>query len=183
MGFEKTKLELQVVELWVNVNSDKVETRTAAWNEMGKLSEKIIPLSDLCSSEDKPVSKAAKGLLEAIAHRAARPGAKEEAKEVSEKLLDVASSSRPVLVRAWALHLLGFTADGRAVPKIARLLEVPEVQEEARLALERIPGSAATSALKSASKKTVAPFRSNVEQSLRAREATPKTIGTTSVRR
>ena len=180
---EESKLWARVVELLMHVKSDKAEIRTAAWNEMGKLSEKVIPLSDLSSSEDKPVAKAAKGLLEAIAHRAARPSAKEEAKEVSEKLLEVASSGRPVPVRAWALHLLGFTADGRAVPGIARLLKVTEVQEEARLALERIPGSASTGALKGASETTSAPFRPNIEQSLRAREATPKTVGTTLVKR
>jgi hypothetical protein len=81
-------------------------------------------------------------------------------------------------VRAEAAHLLGFVGGDEAVPPLAHLLNELEMQEEARLALERIPGSASTHSLQHALQTAPAEFRPNLEQSLGHKRVSMKTIGT-----
>ncbi|HZP83387.1 MAG TPA: HEAT repeat domain-containing protein [Chthonomonadaceae bacterium] len=160
------------------LKSPDAERRYAAWRGAGPMgAAAVAPIADLCASPDRGVAKAAKGALENIAHHAARPGAGKEARAVSTELLQVAQSRRPTATRAEALHLLGFTADSRAVPGIAPLLTDTAVRDEARMALERIPGNASLHALKQAAKTAPADFRPALEQSLHNRVLTPKTAG------
>jgi HEAT repeat protein len=142
----------------------------------------VAPLADLIASADKGTAKAAREALDTVAWYAARPSAAAHA--VSVELLKVADSSRQGKVRVEALHLLGFTGDGRVVPGIVNVMmaakddqEQPQIREEARLALERIPGSASLNALKKAEQGAPADFRPNLEQSVYNRNLTPKTEG------
>jgi hypothetical protein len=57
------------------------------------------------------------------------------------------------------------------------LLGDPEMREDARLALERIPGGASTRALQHALQTAPAEFRPNLEQSLRHKRVSTITIG------
>jgi len=138
-----------VSDFIAKIKSPDTPTRYGAQKTAGPMSAAAIaPLSDLMTEADKPTAKAAKGALDNIAHYSARPGAKADARAVTLELLKVAQSPRPVPARAHALHLLGFTADGRAAPALTKLLAVPDVHEEARMALQRLPGSASANALR-----------------------------------
>ncbi len=124
------------------VASPNPHVRYTAWRFASRRGAgAVVPLGDLCASEDQGVAKAARGALQEVALYAGRPGAEDEARAVSERLLLLTDASRPRSVRAHALHLLGFVADKRSTAPIARLLGDPEVGEEARMALERIPGA------------------------------------------
>ena len=139
----------EVAAFVAKIKSSDGAVRYGAQKMAGPMgSPAVAPLSDLVGEPARPTAKAAKAALENIAHYADRPGAKPEARAVTLALLGVAASPRPLPARAHALYLLGFTADGRAVPAIAKLLPDQALRDEARMALERIPGSAAANALR-----------------------------------
>jgi hypothetical protein len=75
-----------------------------------------------------------------IVHHAARPGgAPGEVRQAADALLGVArAAGRPRMVRAHALHLLGFVAKNNTTASALRtLMTDPEVGEDARMALAR----------------------------------------------
>jgi len=101
-------------------------------------------LADLAASPDKALAKSAQKAMADITHHAARPGTPSEARQAADALLKIAqTTSRPRMVRAHALHLLGFVATDADVPGLRALLADTEVGGDARLALERISGKAA----------------------------------------
>lgn len=160
------------------IASEDAETRYRAWRSAGPMgAAAIAPLADRMAGADRGVAKAAGEAIERIVHHAARPGARNEARAVSAALLQVAESNRARLVRADAIHWLGFVGDGRVVPGLAKLLADPALRDEARMALERIPGREATRALERARASAPADFRPHLEQSLRNRRLTRETVG------
>ncbi|HET6385684.1 MAG TPA: HEAT repeat domain-containing protein [Armatimonadota bacterium] len=160
------------------IKSADADARYRSWRSAGPVGSKAVPaLGDLLSSPDKGVAKSAKGALETIALYAGRPHAAAEAHAVSEELLKIAASDSPIPARAEALRMLGFTADRRSVPAIARLLNDPAVRDEARMALERIPGRESLDALRSAVRTAPEEFKPNLEQSVYNRGLRPATIG------
>jgi HEAT repeat protein len=160
------------------IKSPDASVRYAAWRSAGPMgAQAVAPLADLMASSDKGVAKAAQGALQAIVHHAGRPGAGREARAVAEELLKVAASNRPRMVRADVLNWLGMIGDGRGVSGIAKLLGDAELREDARMALERIPGRDAQRALENALKTAPADFKPNLEQSLYNRKLAPATVG------
>jgi HEAT repeat protein len=170
-------------EFLEKIKSPDANVRYAAWRAAGPMgAQAVAPLAELMASSDKGVAKAAQGALQAIVHHAGRPGASREARAVAEELLKVAASNRPRMVRADALNWLGMIGEGRVVSGIAKLLGDAEMREDARMALERIPGRDAQRALENALKTAPADFKPNLEQSLYNRQLTPATVGTPSAR-
>lgn len=160
------------------IKSLDADVRYAAWRSAGPMgAPAVAALVDLMASSDKGVAKAAQGALQAIVHHAGRPGAGREARAVAEELLKVAASNRPRLVRADALNWLGMIGDGRVVSGMVKLLNDTELREDARMALERIPGRDAQRALENALQTAPADFKPNIEQSLYNRRLTPATAG------
>lgn len=165
-------------EFLEKIKSNDANVRYAAWRAAGPTgSSAVAPLAELMASTDKGVAKAAREALQTIVHHSARPSGQKEARDVAAELLKVAASPAPKLVRADSLNWLGFVGDDRAVPGLAKLLEDPEVREDARMALERIPGRASLRALQQAVKAAPDDFRPNLEQSLYNRSLTPATAG------
>lgn len=161
------------------IRSSDAQVRYAAWRSAGPWgAPAVVPLADLMASPEKGIVKAAQEALKAVVHYAGRPGARTEARLVSAELLKVAASSRPWQVRAEALNGLGFIGDWRVVPGLVNLLEDREVREEARLALERIPGRMAQQALEKAVSTVPADFQPHLQQSLYNRALKPDTVGT-----
>jgi HEAT repeat protein len=172
-------MQIETLSLLDRLQSPDANMRYKTWRAAGPTGASAVKgLADLMTSPDKGIARSARGALETIAYYAARPGAANDAHAVSMELLQVAVADRPVAVRAQALYLLGFTGDGRVVPTVVKLLASPEVREEARIALERIPGSASLNALKKAETTVPADFQPNIRQSLHNRELTPQTVGT-----
>lgn len=161
---------MDVRELMAKLGSSDAAVRYAAWQGAGPAgSAAVVPVGDLMASTDKGVVKAAKGALEGIAYYSTRPGADREAEAVSQELLKLAGPGRPFAARAEAIHLLGFTGSRRAVPALAALLSDAEVRDEARMALEQIPGGASLAALKRAFNSAPPDFQPALQQSIRNR--------------
>lgn len=152
------------------IKSTNVDVRfgaaRSAWQQG---TDNIVPLADLMAADDAGVAKSAKMAAEAIVHRASRPNHADDAAKASAELLKVAADGKRLKrVRGQALEWLGFVATGSNVNDISELLTDADVREEARMALERIPGEESLAALQAA----------GLEQSVANRKATSKTIGT-----
>ena len=180
-------VKLETVKFLSAMRSADVNERYAAWQSAGPFGADVINvLAELASSDDKGIALSATGAMDKIAHYAARPGAKIEAEKVTRELLKVASSTHPRMVRANAIQLTGFIGDNLAVGGLARLMKDKEVREDARLALELIPGNLAETALKELAKaaaETKEGFEANLRQSLSNRNLSPKTVGTLSTQK
>jgi HEAT repeat protein len=171
--------KLDLASFLSRIDSPDAEVRYSAWHTAGPMgAQAVAPLAQRLASPDKGIAKAAKGALENVVHYAARPGAGAESHAVARELTATAADgSLPASSRAEALHLLGFVADGRDVPHIAPLLHDETLRDEARMALERIPGSASADALKTALRDAPPDFHGPLAQSLYCRKLTPQNAG------
>lgn len=171
-------------QLIQNLKSADADVRYAAWRSAGPAgAAAIVPIAELMASTDKGVVRSATEALGRVAHHAARPTAsKNERRAVAQALLQVASAPRPRMVRAEALHQLGFVAEERNVSALARLLEDKEVREDVRMALERIPGNASLRALEEALRRAPADFQPNLRQAINNRRALNAASATSSQR-
>ena len=169
---------IEAKDLLDQLQSPDANVRLNAWKSAGPAgANAVIGLGDLMASPDKSIAKCATGALQNVAHYAARPGAAKEAQAVTTALLKLADSTRPRKVRAEALTLVGVVGDAHAVPTLTKLLADKDVREDARMALERIPGSASLSALKKAMAAAPDDYKPSLQQSIQARTVPPQNIG------
>ncbi|WP_448531427.1 HEAT repeat domain-containing protein [Pseudothermotoga sp.] len=160
-------------------HGDRLARETAISEAYLLGSAAIIPLGETLGGEDPAAAKAAQYALEAAVHHASRPGAPAEVEAATNALLTLTDRKYPWKVRSTALHLLGLVGGRTAVPTLERLLADTEVREDARMALERIPHRAAEAALRRAAATAPADFRAALQQSLRQKRSSPRTVGTT----
>jgi bilin biosynthesis protein len=143
--------------------------RGPAWKNAGAFGAPAVrPLAELMMDPDQETARAARRALGQIVHEAGRPGQSARAKAISSALVQLLSGSSPA-VQSEALWLLSEIAGDSAVSAMAVLLTNPQVREDARCALTRLPGRAATRALRSALASASEDFRPALTQSLRAR--------------
>jgi HEAT repeat protein len=128
----------------------------------------IPPLAALLDHSDFEVARNAKRALCQITRHAGRPGAKTEAKAAETALLAALGHPKAV-VRRQALWMLSEMGSGRAVKPMAALLRDPEVREDARAALLRLPGPRVTPALRAAFRAAPEDFKCALADSLRKR--------------
>ena len=173
--------KLDTVKFLAMMRSADAAERYIGWQSAGPYGADVINvLAELAASSDKGVALSATGAMEKIAHYAGRPGAKIEAEKATREFLKVANSAHPRMVRANAINLIGMIGDNRAIGGLVRLMKDMELREDARLALERIPGNLAETALKELAKaadETKEEFGSNLKQSLYSRNLQAKTVG------
>ncbi|MFO1499745.1 MAG: HEAT repeat domain-containing protein [Verrucomicrobiota bacterium] len=151
----------------MRAKDDKV--RGPAWQNAGPQGAPAIgPLSSVMTDSDFEVARAAKRALWQIVHHAGRPGADKERKAAAHELLKLLKHASS-LVRHEALWMLSEIGEKDAVAPIAALLANRESREDARAALERIPGQESIKALESALKSVPEEFKPAVAQSLRAK--------------
>lgn len=132
-------------------------------------------LGAILGGDDPSADRAAQESMQRITFKAARSPA--TAKAASRQLVQLIGKDRPYKVRSESLYLLGFAADTAAIKAIAGLLTDPEVRENARMALERVPGKEAEAALMQVAKAVPADYRPAIQQSLRHRRQSPKDVG------
>lgn len=135
-------------------------------------------LAMIYNGEDRVRSKTAGEMLKMMTHHAARPGAKSEARKITGQLAKLTGNQSPKSMRILALDMLGYVGGPEAIPVLSRQLSDPDVQDQARMALERIPSSAALTALRKAKSAVPADYRESIDLSLKHREQTFKSIGT-----
>ena len=149
-------------------NSDKV--RTEGWLGAGEIGAAAVkPLAEVMTDEDMEVARAAKRALWKIVRHTGRPKATREKRAVEAKLLELLGDDQPVSVRREVLWMLSEIGSFKSVKPIAGLLSNKQLREDARMALERIPGRGAVKALKDGLKAAPEDFKLNIAQSLRKR--------------
>ena len=114
-------------------------------------------------------SRAAKKALSKIVRHAGRPGAGEERGIVVAELLKLLGEKQPVSLRREAISKLSEIAGDEVVDPLAALLKDPDLREDARRALERIPSGQSLDALQAGLAVVPDEFKINIAQSLRAR--------------
>ncbi len=157
-------------ELVKEIQSDKAETRTAAWQQAGTLgAAAVTPLAKLCTEENAEVRRAATRGLERIVRTVGIPGNQAGKSAVIRELIGLLDDSQPVALRRDVLWLLSEIGGAESVDSVAALLKQEALREDARMVLERIPGDRSLRALRKALKSVPDAFRINIAQSLRAR--------------
>lgn len=158
-----------VRELIDNLTSKDDKILGPAWQNAGKYGASVVqPLIELMNTQDFETVRAAKRALWQVVRHAGRPGAEGEAKAVVAQLLPLLSSGASQ-VRRELLWMLSEIAGNEAVDAMAKLLSDQETREDARCALQRIPGDQAVAALRKAFASATEDFKSALAESLIAR--------------
>ena len=161
---------MNVDELVAKLKGNNPEVRADAWRNAAQAGAvAILPVAGLMASQDVEVVRAAQRALWTIVRHAGQPGAEAERKPVVNELLKLLASDHPRMVRADGLWMLSEIADEESVPAVARLLRDNDMCEDARLALQRIPGIISLAALKDAMEQSSGRFKSALAVSLRQR--------------
>ena len=115
------------------------------------------------------VRRTAKRALSKIVRHAGRPGSGDERAAVVAELLRLLDEKQPLMVRREAISMLSEIADDQVVTPLAALLKDPDLREDARVALERIPSGQSLDALQAGLAAVPNDFKINIAKSLRAR--------------
>jgi len=162
-----------VGELISKLKDSSPEVRTQAWLEAGGVGAVAVkPLSVVMTDQDLEIARAAKRALWKIVHHAGRPGARDERRAVVSELVGLLNESPAVPVAREILWMLSEVGGRWAVQPMAQLLTNKDVREDARMALERIPGRRSLAALRTAFEVAPDDFKFNIAQSLRHRGET-----------
>lgn len=163
---------MKLPELLDQIRGTDPEMRTAAWQQTGAIGAPAIPpLAKLAAEGEMEPARAARRGLEKIVRTAGAPGGETSRAAVIGELLGLLAKKDdpPAALRRDLLWLLSEIGGDESVGGIAELLGDKAVREDARMALERIPGEKALGALRSALVSAPEDFRPNIAQSLRAR--------------
>ncbi len=158
-----------VSELVAKVSSTDDKVRGPAWQGAASYGAPAVkPLAAVMTNADFEVARAAKRGLWKIVRHAGRPGADAERRAVAQELINLLAAA-PAPVSRDLLWMLSEIGDDSAVEPIAAQLANADVCEDARCALERIPGPAAVAALRKALGTAPEKFKYALANSLRVR--------------
>jgi hypothetical protein len=153
------------------LRSSDAEARTNAWLAAGKVGTPAIPaLVELMVQGEMESARAARSALRKIVRTVGTPGTQRREKQKTvDSLIALLADDQPEAVRREAIWLVSELADDSASETLQGLLGNQELREDARCALERIPGRKSLAALEKALKTVPDDFKMNIVQSLRAR--------------
>ncbi len=150
-------------------SSDHAE-RAAARDHAGPVGARaMVPLAKIAATGELEIARAANRAMQNLVYYAGRPGAEDEAKAVSLELLKLLGDDQPMQLRRDVLWMTWQIADSQAVGLVAELLAIPDLHEDARMALERLPGEEATAALQAALATAADEDKPAIAHSLRVR--------------
>jgi HEAT repeat protein len=156
-------------DLVTRIRSQDDDVRGDAWQKAGPAGAPAVqPLAALLTDSNFEVARSAKRAMWQIVHYAGRPEANAEAKAVETALIPLLKHSAPV-VRREALWMLSEVGSDAAVVPMAALLADAALREDARCALQRIPGDKSLQALRDGLKSAPEDFRHALAESLRKR--------------
>jgi len=148
---ELTLDELTLDKLIEDIQSTDDAVRAAARDHAGGVGAKAIPpLAKIAANGDLEIARAANRAIQNIVYHAGRPGAEDEAHAVAAELLKLLDDAQPLQLRRDVLWMTWQIAGEEAVDPVAALLANQDLHEDARMALERLPGDKATAALQAA---------------------------------
>ena len=160
---------MTTAELIEKIKSNDDAVRGAAWQTAGPAgAASVQPLAEVMAAAKMETARAAKRALWNVVRYAGRPGAQAEKKAVAAELVPLLGAGSPDVRREWVWMISEIGGD-EAVPSLAALLNEPALREDARAALQRIPGRKSLNALKAALTQLPADYRPAVAVSLRAR--------------
>jgi len=159
----------KVEDLLAGIRSEDATSRTAAWQGEGKLGAAAIqPLAKVMKEENGEVARAAKRGLWQIVRFKGGPEAKGKDR-VIQRLIALLKDRQPIALRREVVWMLSEIGGDESVEPLAGLLANQELREDAKAALQRIPGELSLQALKSALASVPEDFKLSVAQSLRQR--------------
>lgn len=163
--------ESRVTKLIEDLKSDDPEVRTAAWLKADEAGPGALkPLADLVSDGEMEVSRAAKRAMWKIVRSLGSPQSSSSLQEeLVEQLQVLLTGSVAQPVRREALWMFSEVSSPDDAKTLAPLLRDAELREDARCALERIPGEVALEVLRQGLAQAPDEFKMNIVQSLRAR--------------
>jgi hypothetical protein len=150
--------------------SDKV--RAEGWMNAGKVGAAAIkPLASVTTSGDSDleVARAAKKALWQIVHNFGRVDAEDQRKAILDKLQSLLTDDWPDAFRREVLWMLSEIGNDSSVEPIAAVLKSRELLDDARCALQRIPGETSLTALKDALESVPKAYKNNIVHALRVR--------------
>ena len=134
-----------------NIQSEDDTVRAAARDNAGSVgAAAVLPLAKIAASGELEIARAANRAIQNVVYYAGRPGAEDEATAVAAELLKLLGDSQPLQLRRDVLWMTWQIAGEEAVDPVAALLANADLHEDARMALERLPGDKATAALQAA---------------------------------
>jgi hypothetical protein len=134
-----------------NIQSDEDAVRAAARDRAADVGAPAIgPLAALAATDRLEVARAAGRAMQNIVYHAGRPGAAAEADVVVHELIKLISAEPPLQLRRDVLWMTWQIAGTAAVAPVAKLLNHPELGEDARMCLEGLPVPEAVAALQAA---------------------------------
>lgn len=167
---ENSALGQGVDGLIAGIKSGSDTVRTEAWLNAGAAGAPAVgPLAKVMMDNDLEVARAAKRALWKIVRYTGRPGANKERRAVETELTGLLGQDQPIAVRREVLWMLSEIGVRKSIKPIAKLMRNEDLREDARMALERIPGKRAVAALKSSFEVAPEDFKPNIAQSLRKR--------------
>ena len=156
-------------QLIADIQSPGDAVRGPAWQSAAPFGAPAVkPLAAVMADPDFEIARAAKRALWKIVRHAGRPKAEKERRAVQVELLSLLPTP-PVPVRCEIVWMLSEIGDSDAVGPLAAMPTNATVREAARCALERMPTSSATRALKKAFESAPEDFRPALANSLRVR--------------
>ncbi len=159
-----------VESLLAALRSKDARARGQAWQSAGSLgADAVRPLAALMQDPEFETARSARRALERIVADAGRPGAEAKRQAVARELIAVLESRPPTRTARDLLWLASEIAADNAVPALAGWLNHPDLREDARQVLHRLPGNAALAALQAAFAAAPEEFKPNLAYSLRTR--------------
>lgn len=150
--------------------SDKV--RAEGWLNAGKVGAaaiKALAAVTTSGDSDLEVARAAKRALWQIVHDFGRVDAEDQRKAILDKLQALLTDDWPDAFRREVLWMLSEIGDDSSVGPIAAVLKSRELLDDARCALQRIPGEVSLAALQAALESVPKGYKNNIAHALRVR--------------
>lgn len=156
-----------IEELIARIRKSSAEGTSPEWQTAGACGAGAIkPLAELTLDGNFETQRAAKRALAQVVHTAGNPNTRRAAKQAVTALVELTQHANAT-VRRQAVWLLSEIATEESIRPMARLLNDPEVREDARCALLRMPPKAARAALQNAFKQANDDFKYALADSLR----------------
>jgi len=161
---------MTVDELVAGIRSDDEGTRTETWQAAPTVgADAVVPLVELSSDSNLEVARAAMRGLWAVVRDAGRPESDARRVEVVAVLTPYTEPSHAEQLRRDVVWMLSEIGDDATVPLLASLLSDDALREDARMALERIPGEASLTALRNGLETAPDAAKPPIAHSLRVR--------------
>ena len=163
------KVTEAVAGLVERIQSPDETINTVAWQNAGPYgADAVQPLALLMAASDMELARRSERALALIVHHAGHPALDAERSEVEVALIQSLPAS-PVQVRRTLMWLLSEIGGDRSAEALAVQLKDPEVREDARCALTRLPAAKAVRVLKKRFDDSFGQFKFALAESLRIR--------------